>query len=166
MPRHRLKNIINNWRRLWERRGRSYQNKNPEWWTGDQKPPSSRERDWSKSEPSCDGSKFENSAFVFEYSDFMKIDFVSPCPAPLRRRTKFTFARSTVCRVQTDIQFSTCIRIAPHHLQWTPGRLLWKALVSTCPLARAKARVVLKWAPGVTKDVRSRHVIQVRGHMG
>jgi len=28
-PRHRLKNIINNWRRLWERRGRSYQNKNP-----------------------------------------------------------------------------------------------------------------------------------------
>jgi hypothetical protein len=28
MPRHRLKNIINNWRRLWERHGRSYQNKN------------------------------------------------------------------------------------------------------------------------------------------
>jgi hypothetical protein len=24
------KNCINNWRRLWERRGRSYQNKNPE----------------------------------------------------------------------------------------------------------------------------------------
>jgi hypothetical protein len=31
MPRHRLKNIINIWRRLWERRGRSYKNRNSEW---------------------------------------------------------------------------------------------------------------------------------------
>jgi len=30
MPRHRLKNITNNWRRLWERRRRSY--KNSKWW--------------------------------------------------------------------------------------------------------------------------------------
>jgi hypothetical protein len=31
MPRHRLKNIINIWRRLWERRGRSYKDRNSEW---------------------------------------------------------------------------------------------------------------------------------------
>jgi len=30
MPRHRFKNIFNIWRRLWERRGRSYQNENSE----------------------------------------------------------------------------------------------------------------------------------------
>lgn len=32
MPRHRIKNCINNWRRLWERRCRSYKNKSSERW--------------------------------------------------------------------------------------------------------------------------------------
>jgi len=31
MPRHRLENIINIWRCLWERHGRSYKDRNSEW---------------------------------------------------------------------------------------------------------------------------------------
>jgi hypothetical protein len=38
-------------------------------------------------------------------------------------------------------------------------------LCSTCLSARTKARMVPKWVPGLTKDVQSRHLIQVRGHV-
>ncbi len=54
---------------------------------------------------------------------------------------------------------------SPYCLQWAPKDLFERVLWSMCSLAEIKVRMVLKGIPGLSKDVRRRHVIQFRGHV-